>query len=78
MPTDDFSGSAEHQIMSRQPAQITDRFSAEWLAGYRAALADLDRVIANIGGSNLDGITPFVRARLSARLIEREAGRIAA
>ena len=69
-----YRASAEHQIMTRQPSQITDRFSSEWLAGYRAALGDLDRVIANVGGSNLEGITPFVRARLSARLIERAAG----
>lgn len=69
---------AEHQSMSRQPAQITERFSSEWLAGYRAALADLDRVIATAAGSNLEGVTPFVRARLSARLLERDAGRHAA
>jgi hypothetical protein len=33
----------------RQAAQITDRFSAEWLAGYRAALMDLEGVLASIG-----------------------------
>ncbi len=68
----------EYECMSRQPSQISDRLSAEWLAGYRAALADFDRVIATIGGSSVEGLTPHVRARLNARLIEREAGHIAA
>jgi hypothetical protein len=64
--------------MNRQPSQISDRFSAEWLAGYRTALADLERALAAMGGPGLEGIAPFVRARLSARLIEREAGHLAA
>lgn len=64
--------------MSSQPSQISDRLSAEWLSGYRAALADLDRVIASMGGPTLEGVTPYVRARLRTRLIEREAGHLAA
>lgn len=59
----------------RQPTQITDRYSADWLAGYRAALADLDAVVDGLG----DGpAMPFVLARLKAQLIQRQADRKAA
>jgi hypothetical protein len=60
---------ADYSCM-RQSSQITDRFSAEWLAGYRAALADLDEALASVGGGSL---TPFVRARLMAQLLQRGA-----
>ncbi len=53
----------------RQGSQITDRFSAEWLAGYRAALADLEGVLASLGS---DALTPFVQARLKAQLLQRD------
>lgn len=59
----------------RQASQITDRFSAEWLAGYRAALSDLEGVLASLGG---DALTPFVQARLKAQLMQREGSRRAA
>ncbi|MEX0782579.1 MAG: hypothetical protein WD557_08015 [Dehalococcoidia bacterium] len=54
----------------RQASQITDRLSAEWLAGYRAALADLDAVVASLGSEN---VTPFIHARLTAQLLQRQA-----
>jgi hypothetical protein len=54
----------------RQASQITDRFSAEWLAGYRAALADLDAVMASL---DTDQVTPFIQARLKAQLLQRQA-----
>ena len=54
----------------RQNSQITDRFSAEWLAGYRAALADLDEALASVGGRSL---TPLVQARLKAQLLQRDS-----
>ncbi|HEX6032591.1 MAG TPA: hypothetical protein VFY90_14250 [Tepidiformaceae bacterium] len=62
----------------RHPSQISDRFSAEWLAGYRAALAELDRALGALGGPAAETISPLVRARVRARLIELEAGRQAA
>ena len=54
----------------RQASQITDRYSAEWLAGYRAALAELDAVMASLG---LDPVTPLVHARLKTQLLQHQA-----
>ena len=61
--------------LMRHASQINDRLSAEWLAGYRAALADLDVVVASLGS---DSLTPFIHARLKAQLLQREAPRQAA
>jgi hypothetical protein len=69
---------ADYSTMTNRPSQISDRFSAEWLAGYRMALADLDRLLAGIGGAATEGVVPHLRARLAAHLVTPEARRPAA
>jgi hypothetical protein len=60
----------------RQPSHISDRFTADWLAGYRAALADLDRALSALGAQE-DALSPVVKARLRAQLLQIEANRAA-
>jgi hypothetical protein len=63
--------------MNRYAPQISDRCSAEWLAGYRAALADLDAALASIASEQNATVARFVHARLAAQLVQRQSGRAA-
>ena len=56
----------------RHPSQISDRFSAEWLAGYRAAIAELEAALEAVSSPAFDSVAPLVRARLRARLLALE------
>ena len=58
--------------MTTHPSQITERFSAEWLAGYRMALADVDALLEGIDGPITDSLAPSLRARLAAMLVTRQ------